>query len=109
DGSSPWPRSLISLPCPADSLRPGSTIPSKTMLFYPMKHPDIYPAPYRSATVKKPLTRGPWINNGVVPTAVWVDTPALTGVLYFGRIGKDYVWYGQNPDPKTGIADRVNL
>jgi hypothetical protein len=109
DGSSPWPRSLISLPWPAPTLPPTSTIPSKTMLFYPMNHPDIYPAPYRSAVVKKPLTRGPWINNGVVPSAVWIDTPALTGVLYFGRIGKDYVWYGQNPDPKTGITDRVNL
>jgi|GEM_PF-6566666 len=108
DAGSPWPRSLISLAPPSESLAPNSTLPTRTMLFYPMNHADTYPSAYRSAGVKK-LTRGEWINNGVVPSAVWVDTPELSGVLYFGRIGKGYVWYGQNPDPKTGITDRVNL
>ena len=108
-GSSPWPRSLISLDWPAETLPPNRTLAARTMLFYPMSHADVYPVPYRSATLKKPRTGGPWINQGVVATAVWIDTPTLSGVLYFGRIGKGYGWYGMNPDPATGISDRVNL
>jgi hypothetical protein len=108
DAASPWGRSLISIPT-ASALTPNAMLPSVEMLGYPIGHEDDYPGTYTSATVTTPKTGGPWINNGVVSTAVWVETSTLIGVLYFGHYGDGYVWYGLNPDPVSGNYDNVDL
>jgi hypothetical protein len=79
------------------------------LLTYPIDHEDDFPGTYTLATVATPKAGGPWINNGNVTTAIWIDTLALAGALYFGRIGEGYVWYGLNPDPVSGHKDTVDL
>jgi hypothetical protein len=109
DAASPWGRSLYEIQIPDSSTPPFSTLTSQVLLTYPIGHEDDFPGTYTSAAVPTPKTGGPWINNGNVTTAIWIDTPALAGVRYFGRIGEGYVWYGLNPDPATGNKDAVDL
>jgi hypothetical protein len=110
DGSSPWGRSLVSLPVPATFPAVNAVLPSTVWLGYPIGNPDVYPGTHvTSATQPTPVAGGPWINQGVVTTACWVETPTVIGVVYTGHYGDGYTWYGLNPDPVSGNVDTVNV
>lgn len=109
DAASPWGRSLYEVQIPDAATPAFSTLTSRVLLTYSIGHEDEFPGTYTSATVSTPKAGGPWINNGNVTTAIWIDTPTPEGVLYFGRIGEGFVWYGLNPDPASGNKDTVDL
>ena len=62
-----------------------------------LRQPDDQFAPPRDGV-------GYWGSADFIRASTWIDLPDVQGVMFFGRLGYDDMWYGNSPLP-TGVQD----
>jgi len=112
--------SLFAVDTPNESLPTSHLLTTKALAFYPEEpyqqrlHRDaqyhvlnergvaLSQATYQFAPARAGV--GYWGSADYIRASTWVDLPDVQGVMFFGRLGYDNMWYGNSPLP-TGVQD----
>lgn len=100
---------LVAVAWPERTTTNMTKLAATPLVQYPMQHRCPRDADYlpRGEFMALPPRNGTglWTSHDLVDACSWIDLPERHGVLFFGRLAQGNIWYGDDPDPKTGIDD----